>query len=87
MPDSLRRRYPPPFQICIGILVGVCVAVPPLLRLEEQGWTGINIFFFVAGSVITAVWVVLAVLRLRATRQESEESFTGSAPKPGGPQG
>ena len=39
-----------------GLIVGVLVALPPRLRLGQEGWTGPNIFFLAAGSLLACVW-------------------------------
>lgn len=39
-----------------GLIVGVGVVLPPLLRLGQEGWTGPNIFFLAAGTILACVW-------------------------------
>jgi hypothetical protein len=40
-----------------GLIVGVLVALPPLLRLSQEGWTGPNIFFLAAGTLLACMGI------------------------------
>jgi len=35
------------------LVLGIGVVVPPLLRLQKEGWTGPNVFFVVGGILLT----------------------------------
>lgn len=61
-------------QAWIGLGVGVCLALPVLLRLEDEGWTGGNLFFMVAGTALSIFWVGrLVFLRWDQRREVSAE--------------
>lgn len=56
MRPSPSARYGNRFLAWCGLIVGVCVALPPLLRVGDEGWTGPNIFFLAAGTILVFVW-------------------------------
>ena len=56
MSPSSSARYGNRFVAWCGLIAGVCVALPPLLRLGQEGWTGPNIFFFAGGTILACVW-------------------------------
>jgi hypothetical protein len=65
------------FQAWCGLGVGVCLILPVLLRLEEEGWTGANIFFGIAGTVLTIFWVTRLVLLGWIKRREASTETEG----------
>lgn len=56
MGPSSSPRWGNRFLAWCGLIVGVCVALPPLLRIGQEGWTGPNIFFLVVGTILACVW-------------------------------
>lgn len=56
MSPSSSARYGNQFVAWCGLIVGICVVLPPLLRLGQEGWTGPNIFFVAAGALLILVW-------------------------------
>jgi uncharacterized membrane protein len=77
MSTASSARYGGWFQAWCGLVVGVCLILPALLRLEREGWTGFNIFFVVVGTLLVIFWVTRMVVLSRAKRQgapaETEE--------------
>lgn len=61
------------FQAWCGLVVGICIILPVLLRLDGEGWTGPNIFLMVAGIVLTIVWVTKLVSLGRTNGRKSQQ--------------
>lgn len=56
-----------------GLVVGICIILPVLLRLDGEGWTGPNIFLMVAGILLTMVWVAKLVSLGRTNGRKSQQ--------------
>jgi uncharacterized membrane protein len=81
MSTASSNRYGGWFQAWCGLVVGVCLVLPALLRLEEQGWTGFNIFFVVVGTVLAIFWAT-RLLILGRTRRQGAPAETERRGKP-----
>lgn len=79
MSTSSNQWFEHPFQIWCGLIVGVCVVIPPFLRLEEEGWTGLNIFLVIAGSALTIFWAAQGLRRMRRSRMRSMNTNDSTA--------
>lgn len=81
MSESHSRGTAVWLQAWIGLVVGVCLAVPVLLRLEEEGWTGGNLFFIVAGTALSIFWTARLVFLgwTRGGKSQRRQHFDGSS--------
>lgn len=61
------------FQAWCGLVIGICIILPVLLRLDGEGWTGPNIFLMVAGVVLTIVWVTKLISLGRTNGRKSQQ--------------
>ncbi|WP_045730419.1 hypothetical protein [Pseudarthrobacter chlorophenolicus] len=52
----------------LGAILGVCLIAPPLIRLGEGHWTGVDWVFVIAGAAFTIFWLSMAVLGWRSRR-------------------
>ncbi|TQJ36732.1 hypothetical protein FBY36_4038 [Arthrobacter sp. SLBN-122] len=57
----------------LGVLLGVCLIAPPLIRLGEGRWTGVDWVFVTAGTAFVMFWLSMAVLDWRARRSSTQE--------------
>lgn len=53
----------------LGVLMGVCLIAPPLIRLGEGRWTGFDWVFVVGGAAFVVFWLSMAVLGWRWRRK------------------
>ena len=52
-----------------GFVGGLCLLIPTLVRVEREGWTGVDIFFVITGMVLaTACITRLGILLSRGQR-------------------
>lgn len=54
------------------LVVGICVVVPPLLRLEKEGWSGPNVFFVVCGILLICFSAARLLLLSWENRQKTD---------------
>lgn len=56
-----------------GVILGILLIIPPLIRLSEGRWTGIDWVFVIGGGVIATMWLVFMVLGLQRRRRKRAE--------------
>lgn len=56
-----------------GVIMGTLLIIPPLIRLGEGRWTGIDWVFVISGGAFATAWLVLMVLGTRRRRREQAE--------------
>lgn len=52
----------------LGVILGVLIILPPVLRLGEGRWTGVDWVFAVGGAAISIFWLTMAVIAWRSRR-------------------
>ena len=57
------------FLAWCGLLTGVFVALPALLRAEDEGWSGPNVLFLAVGMVLFLVWAIRLVFLYRGKQR------------------
>lgn len=70
MSRTTSSRYGPQLLNWCTLIIGICVVLPPLLRLDKEGWTGPNVFFAVLGIVLTCFSAARLLLLGRENLQE-----------------
>jgi tellurite resistance protein TehA-like permease len=71
MTTKSSARFGVRLQAWLGLSVAACVILPVLLRLERDGWTGVNIFFMTLGVGLIIFWVTRLVILNQTKRQRS----------------
>jgi hypothetical protein len=56
------------FKLWCGFVVGLCLILPTLLRLEREGWTAADLLFLVPGALLV-IFCPLRLISLRRNRQ------------------
>ncbi len=56
-----------------GVILGILLIIPPLIRLSEGRWTGIDWVFVIGGGVIATMSLVFMVLGLQRRRRKRAE--------------
>lgn len=77
-----RRQYDHPFQTWTGVALGVCIIIPALLRLDENGSTGPNLFFVIVGATLMITWITRWLLQRQRRKREplvGDDRSTSSA--------
>lgn len=73
-------------QAC-GLIVGLCVIIPPLIRLADGRWAADDWVLVMLGILLTITWLVIMTLGWRQRRQEraklSQVRSDGSAARRG----
>ena len=59
-----------PAQV-LGVILGVCLIAPPLIRLSEGHWTGVDWVFVTAGAAFVVFWIFMGVLGYRSKRRSA----------------
>ena len=55
----------------LGVLLGVCLIAPPLIRLAEGRWTGVDWVFVIAGAAFMVFWLIAAAIGWRTRRSDA----------------
>ena len=55
----------------LGVLLGVCLIAPPLIRLDEGRWTGADWIFVIGGAAFILFWLSAAIIGWRTRRGNS----------------
>lgn len=71
------------FRAWCGLVVGVCVVLPVLLRLEHEGWTGVDVFLMLAGLALMIGWAAKLVSLgwVNRRRSQGKQYSDGSSSK------
>lgn len=59
-------------QLC-GLIVGVFIIIPPLIRLADGRWATDDWVLFILGILLTVTWLVIITLGWRQRRRERAE--------------
>ncbi|TQJ36743.1 hypothetical protein [Arthrobacter sp. SLBN-122] len=52
----------------LGVLLGLCLIAPPLIRLVEGRWTGVDWVFVIGGAAFMFFWLAAAAIGWRTRR-------------------
>ncbi|MDQ0825561.1 hypothetical protein QFZ60_001734 [Arthrobacter sp. B2I5] len=55
----------------LGVLMGVCLIAPPLIRLGGGRWTGIDWIFVIGGAAFVVFWLSMGLLGWRSRRRDT----------------
>lgn len=55
-------------QAC-GLIVGVCIIIPPLIRLTDGRWANDDWVLLILGILLTITWLVFIALGWRQRRK------------------
>lgn len=56
----------------LGVVMGVCLVAPPLIRLNEGRWSGIDWVFVIGGVAYVFFWLSAAIIGWRTRRGGKE---------------
>lgn len=70
MSTTPSSRYGPQALNWCLLAIGLLTVLPPLLRLDNEGWTGPNVFFVALGIVMMCFSAARLILMGRENRQE-----------------
>ena len=64
-----------------GFILGLCLLIPTLLRLQREGWTGVTIVFVTTGTAL----VIFCVTRLGIVLSRTLNSIKAETEGSGSP--